>query len=113
MVTLASISSPPRMEISFHVEVIGYKSSGPARAKDFYEGFFRTVSRLNYEKVHCVLALSHRAGTGLPARARQHRIAWIRLAEAFPESEIWIVNTETRTYKRTAWLQWAADSQVT
>ena len=31
---------------TYYIEVIGYKSSGPARAKDFYESFFRAISRL-------------------------------------------------------------------
>ena len=31
-------------EEHLHIEVIGYKASGPARAKDFYESFFRAVS---------------------------------------------------------------------
>ena len=30
-----------------HIEAIGYKSSPPVRAKDFYESFFPIVSRLN------------------------------------------------------------------
>ena len=50
---------------SHYIEVIGYKGSPPARAKDFYEGFFRTVSRLNDGARSCVLALSQRAKVGL------------------------------------------------
>ena len=97
-----------RDEETFHIEVIGYKSSPPARAKDFYEGFFRTVSRLNDGATHCVLALSSRAGVGLPARAGQHRQAWLRIADAFPELEIWLVDTANRTYQRKTWREWAA-----
>ena len=36
-----------RYDERYHIEVIGYKKSGPARAKDFYEAFFRALSRLN------------------------------------------------------------------
>ena len=32
--------------VSHYIEVIGYKKKGWIRAKDFYEGLFRTVSRL-------------------------------------------------------------------
>lgn len=90
----------------WHIEVTGYKSSGPARAKDFYEAFFRIVSRLNDGATHCVIALPEQAGAGLPARARQHRIAWTRIAQAFPELEIWLVDVENRGYQRTSWIDW-------
>jgi poly-gamma-glutamate capsule biosynthesis protein CapA/YwtB (metallophosphatase superfamily) len=91
----------------YHIEAIGYKVSGPARAKDFYESFFRIVSRLNDGATHCVLALSQRAKVGLPARAKQHRVAWLRIADAFPELEIWLVDTQSRSYTRTTWREWA------
>ncbi len=92
-----------------HIETVGYKAKGPTRAKDFFEGFFRAVSRLNDGARHCVLALSHRSAVGLPARAKQHKIAWRRIADAFPELEIWLVDTDKRTYRRTTWREWAAD----
>ncbi len=91
----------------FHIEAIGYKESGPARAKDFYEAFFRTVSRLNDGAKHCILAVSSRAATGLPARAKQHRVAWLRIAEAFPELEIWLVDPAQRGYRKSSWREWA------
>src|SRR3989304_7051072 len=77
----------------YHIEIVGYKAAGPARAKDFYEGFFRTVLRLDDAAKRGVLALSHRATVGVPARAKQHRTAWLRVAEAFPELEIWLLGT--------------------
>ena len=90
----------------WHIEVIGYKRSPPARAKDFYESFFRAVSRLNDGATHCVIALPAQFGTGLPARAAHHREAWGRIAEAFPELEIWLVDVENTKYQRTAWARW-------
>lgn len=92
---------------TYHIEAIGYKQAGPARAKDFYESFFRVVSRLNDGANHCVLALSKRMETGLPARARQHRVAWLRISDAFPELEIWLVDNDKRTYRRSTWREWA------
>lgn len=92
----------------WHIEVIGYKKSGAARAKDFYESFFRVVSRLNDGAKHCVIALPAQFGTGLPARAAQHREAWERIARAFPELEIWLVDVENEAYQRTSWIQWLA-----
>lgn len=94
----------------WHIEVIGYKSSGPARAKDFYEVFFRAVSRLNDGAIYCVIAIPEQARAGLPARARQHRVAWTRIAQAFPELEIWLVDVEARDYQRTAWMEWLRQS---
>ena len=91
---------------AWHIEVIGYKSSGPARAKDFFQVFFRAVSRLNDGAKHCVIALADQAQIGLPARAWQHRIAWERIAKAFPELEIWLVNVEGRHYEKTTWAEW-------
>ena len=90
----------------WHIEVIGYKKTGPARAKDFYEVFFRAVSRLNDDATHCVIALPIQARVGLPARARQHRVAWDRLARAFPELEIWLVDVENRDCQRRSWIEW-------
>jgi hypothetical protein len=92
---------------AYFIEVIGYKKAPPARAKDFFEGFFRAVSRLNDSAEHIVLALSHLAGNGLPARAKQHRIAWLRIADSFPELQIWLVDAQNRTCKETTWREWA------
>lgn len=94
---------------TYHIETIGYKKVGSVRAKDFFEGFFRAVSRLNDGAMHCVLALSDRAKVGLPARARQHRVAWLRIADAFPELEIWLVDAENRAYSRTTWDCWVKE----
>ena len=89
-----------------HIEVIGYKSSPPARAKDFYESFFRAVSRLNDGATHCVIALPAQFGRGLHTRAAQHREAWKRIGHAFPELEIWLVDVENTKYQGTAWARW-------
>ncbi|MFZ2855108.1 MAG: hypothetical protein WAZ34_13485, partial [Rhodocyclaceae bacterium] len=66
------------------IEVIAFKSSPPARAKDFYEIFFRAVSRLDHGATKCVIALPVRFGAGLPARAKQYGSAWKRIGQAFP-----------------------------
>ena len=93
----------------WYIEVIGYKRTGPARAKDFYESFFRAVSRLNDGATHCVIAQAKQARVGLPARAKQHHVAWSRIAQAFPELEIWLVDTEACKYERTLWGDWLED----
>ncbi len=53
----------------YHIETIAYKHAGSARAKDFFEAFFRVLSRLDDGAKHCVLALSRRTEIGLPALA--------------------------------------------
>ncbi len=93
-----------------HIEVIAFKDSPPARAKDFFEAFFRAVSRLDVGAMHCVIALAKRAEEGLPARARQYQVAWLRIADAFPELEIWLVDTAAGTYRRTSWRDWSTKS---
>lgn len=90
----------------WHIEVIGYKKSGPARAKDFYEVFFRAVSRLNDGAQNCVIALPKQFGVGLPARAGHHRVAWERIGKAFPELEFWLVDVDKGSYEKTSWGYW-------
>jgi hypothetical protein len=89
-----------------HIEVIGYKSAGPMRAKDFYEAFFKSVARLDNGAERCVIAQAKNAKVGLPARAAQRRTAWLRIGEAFPEVGLWFVDVEARQYERTKWKQW-------
>lgn len=92
--------------VAYHIEVIGFKQSASNRAMDFYQAFFRSISRLNENAKHCVIALPKRFGLGLPARAKQHHVAWRRIAQAFPELEIWLVDLANKTYGRTKWAAW-------
>lgn len=92
----------------FHIEVIGHKASGPARAKDFYEAFFRAISRVKDGASRCVIALPKRAQRGLPARARQYGVAWARIGDAFPELKIWLIDTENDSYQSTSWNDWSS-----
>ena len=89
-----------------HIEVTGYKSSGSARARDFYEIFFRTISRLNNGATNCIIALPKQAELGLPQRSKHHRIAWKRIGIAFPELEIWLIDVENKNYIKTGWVEW-------
>jgi hypothetical protein len=89
------------------IEVIGHKSSPPARAKDFYESFFRAISRIRDGAQKCVIAMPSHAARGLPARARQYGEAWTRIGTSFPELEIWLVDTHNQSFVRTHWNKWA------
>lgn len=88
------------------VEAIAFKSSPPARAKDFYEAFFRAVSRLHLDRCRIIIALPSRFGRGLPQRARAIGVAWQRIGDAFPELEIWLVDTDHERIKETKWNEW-------
>jgi hypothetical protein len=85
----------------------GYGETGTdARAKDFYEVFFRAVSRLDDGVTACVIALPSRFGMGLPQRARAIGRAWRRIGEAFPELKISLVDKSDGSIVRTEWNSW-------
>jgi len=98
------IATKDKKEI--HIEVIGYHSHGPTRAKDFFEVFFRSISRLKDGAIRCIIAMPNLAERGLPRRAYQYGIAWERIGKAFPEIEIWLVDIENQMYRQTKWNDW-------
>lgn len=89
--------------IRYHIEVIGYKKSGPARSRDFYEVFFRAISRLNDGANKLVIALPIQFRVGFPSRVNQYRIGWERISKVIPELSIWFVDNEKHYYERTTW----------
>ena len=89
-----------------YIEVIGFDISPPRRSKDFYESFFRAVSRLSDGATSVVIALPSRFARGLKQRASHYGIAWERISEAFPELSIWLVDTEGEMYQRRSWGEW-------
>jgi hypothetical protein len=88
---------------NLHIEAVAFKQSPPARAKDFYEVFFRAVSRLQNAATLCVIALPSRFGMGLAQRAKAIGPAWCRSGDSFPELKIWLVDTIEGSIKRTDW----------
>ncbi len=58
-----------------YIEVIGYKASGPARARDFFQAFFRAISRIKDGAKYCVIAMPSLAERGLVQRAHQYGVA--------------------------------------
>jgi hypothetical protein len=89
-----------------HIEAISFKTAPPARAKDFYEVFFRAVSRIELGATHCVIALPARFGMGLHQRAKAIGSSWSRIAVAFPELSIWLVDTSDGSIRKTGWESW-------
>ncbi len=96
-----------RGDEAIFIEAIGFDTSPPRRSKDFYESFFRAVSRLNNEDAtSVVIALPSRFARGLKQRASHYGVAWGRIANAFPELSIWLVDTEGEMYQRRSWGEW-------
>jgi uncharacterized protein involved in tellurium resistance len=90
-----------------YIEMIGFQEVPPVRSKQFYEIFFRAVSRLKDGAQSIVIALPERFGNGLNRRASQYGEAWERIGNAFPELEIWlVVCARPYSYRRTRWNDW-------
>ncbi len=88
------------------IECIGYNENPPLRSKQFYESFFRAISRIG-PKVHkYAIALPKDFGRGMNQRARQYGESWRRIGEAFPELEIWLVDCEEGGYEPHPWNYW-------
>jgi hypothetical protein len=91
----------------WYIEIIKNQESGVERIQDFYHAFFKSLSRLNNKGCkHIVIAMEQNMRKILPVRAKIYKVAWKRISEAFPELEIWIVDTETRKYQKTSWIYW-------
>lgn len=90
----------------WYVEVIGYKKSPPARSRDFYEVFFRAISRLKDGAKHIVIALPKNFRIGLPQRVRQYGVAWQKIGDAFPELEIWLIDIDANEAEVAKWNDW-------
>lgn len=97
-----------------HIEIIGYSSKPPKRARDFFEAFFRAISRLKENAVTCVIAAPREYSRGLHLRAANYGIAWSRLGDAFPELEIWLIDCsqEIASVEVTRWNDWLLPSEV-
>lgn len=98
-----------RSRRTVHIEVIGYKRSGPARSKDFYEVWFRALSRVGSGAACCAIALPIEFGRGLQRRADHYGAAWRRLAAAFPEIKLWLVHhhgPSSPSFEVRSWQEW-------
>jgi hypothetical protein len=92
---------------NWYIEVIGYTESGIERVGDFYEAFFRAISRLNNKDCkHCIIAIPFITKKILPIRAKIYKVAWERIANVFPELELWLVDMENKKYQKTSWISW-------
>jgi hypothetical protein len=91
---------------NIHIEVISFESSPPARSLDFFQAFFRAISRIELGATRCVIATSLRFENGLPTRVNQYKTGWARIGKVFPELEIWLVDCDRKECKQTKWGEW-------
>lgn len=91
---------------TIYVEVIGYKASPPARFRDFFEVWFRVLSRVGKGASSCANALPIEFQRGMANRAQNYGLAWTRLTQAFPEVALWFVHTSGPGSPRYEVSQW-------
>lgn len=86
------------------VEIIGFQSHAPTRSREFYEAFFRIISRdRNNPHDILVLALPKRFKNGMRQREQHYPIAWDKLGKAFPNLKLWYVDTEKGSIEEYQW----------
>ena len=95
--------------VQLFIECIGFQEVAPLRSKQFYEVFFRAISRLKDGATRCVIALPVRFKRGMNQRANHYGEAWKRIGDAFPELEIWFVNVKGNTDEEHKWNYWPID----
>jgi len=86
------------------VEIIGFQSHPPTRSREFYEAFFRVISRDRNNLCDVlVLALPRRFKDGMRQRKQQYSVAWGKLGNAFPNLRLWYVDTEKDIVEEYPW----------
>jgi hypothetical protein len=91
-------------ESTCFIEVIGFQSNPPIRSREFYEAFFRIISRdRNDLNDLLVLALPNRFKHGMPQRKHQYSVAWEKLGKAFPNLKIWYVDLDAGSVEEYPW----------
>jgi hypothetical protein len=69
---------------SLFIEIIGFHSVPPIRSREFYELFFRTISRdTGGQNNRLVMALPARFAIGMRRRKQQSGLAWNKSAKPF------------------------------
>ena len=97
-------------DMQVFIECIGFQERPPIRSKQFYEVFFRAISRLKDGADRCVIALPLRFKRGMNQRANHYGEAWKRIGNAFPELEMWFVNVKGNIYEEHSWNDWPEES---
>jgi len=84
---------------TWFVEVIGFQEKPWIRSREFYEAFFRIISRDrdNPADDTLVLGLPKRFKDGMRQRKQQYPVAWEKLSKAFPNLRVWYADTTQNT----------------
>jgi len=91
-------------KFTWFVEVIGFEEHRWIRSREFYEAFFRVISRdRNNPDAILVLALPKRFKDGMKQRRQQYPVAWDKLGKAFPNLRIWYADTEQGAVEEYSW----------
>jgi len=86
------------------VEIIGFQSHPPTRSREFFEAFFRVISRDRDNPCDTlVLALPKRFKDGMRQRKLQYSVAWGKLGNAFPNLKLWYVDIENKKVQEYLW----------
>jgi hypothetical protein len=86
------------------VEIIGFQSHPPTRSREFYEAFFRVISRdENNPSDVLILALPKRFKDGMRQRKQQYKVAWGKIGNAFPNLKVWYVDTSGNMVEEYSW----------
>lgn len=101
------IATSPSEQI-YYIEVIGYKKTGPARSRDFYEGVFRALARVRLGARKVVLACPFTFQDGLDQRVKYLGEAWLRLGSSFPELELWFIYPRGTMLSYASWNYWGS-----
>lgn len=93
-----------RGDSTWLVEVIGFQSHPPTRSREFYEAFFRVISRDkgNPDDI-LAIGLPKRFKNGIRQRKSQYAVAWPKLGKAFPNLQLWYVDIESGTVEEYPW----------
>ena len=86
---------------TYYFEVIGYSDKPPKRSKDFFQVFFRAISRLKKDETNSfvIIVLPEYFKRGMKVRVENYGDSWERLGNAFPELYVWFVCNENGVEK--------------
>ena len=92
---------------AIYIEIADLEDLPLERSSRFCQVFFQAVSRLNNKDCSkIVIAVPEKSKKLLSVKARIYKVAWERISKTFPELEVWLVNTEKNSYRKTAWDSW-------
>jgi hypothetical protein len=90
---------------TYFVEIIGFQEVPSIRSREFYEAFFRVISRDRDNPADdvLVLALPKRFKDGMRQRKQQYPKAWEKLGKTFSNLWLWYVDTELNVIEEYPW----------